>query len=79
MFDEEFTTVPYLSNNDVPPNWDKLVEKSTVHYISPDDDPHCNSWLHPPPYNTPASEGAESLNSSDSGGMETLLICQIPD
>ena len=69
VFDEEFTTVPYLSNDVVPPNWDKLVEKSTVHYIDPDVDPPNNSWLHPTPSNISASEGAGFLNSSVSGGV----------
>ena len=28
IFDDEFTTVPFLASEEVPPNWAKLVEKS---------------------------------------------------
>ena len=28
VFDDKFTTVPYLTSNEIPPNWTKLVEKA---------------------------------------------------
>ena len=28
VFDDNFSTVPYLSSNDIPPNWTELVDKS---------------------------------------------------
>ena len=29
-FDDEFTTIPYLTNKEVPPNWKELVQKSEM-------------------------------------------------
>lgn len=31
VFDDEVSTVPYLSSEATPPNWEKLVEHSSEH------------------------------------------------
>ena len=47
VFDDEFTTVPYLnSTDDTPPNWPALLEHSTERATNGQED-LANEWLHP--------------------------------
>ena len=63
VYDEEFSTVPYLSSIEEPPNWPDLLHKHTVHYVD-DDEIASPSWLYPSePVIATSSEG-ESFNTS---------------
>ena len=58
IFDEEFTTVPYLTSNTPPPNWLYLVE-TAQEKATEDQEKLAYDWLHPPSSSTvtKASEG----------------------
>jgi hypothetical protein len=48
VFDDLFTTVPYMNKNKIPPNWAYLVKKSSEHLIDKIHDvPVANTWLFP--------------------------------
>ncbi len=46
VFDDFFTTVPYMKKSEVPPNWSKLVEKSSEQVTYKDYD-LAKTWLFP--------------------------------
>ena len=46
VFDIEFSTVPYLSGSDTPPNWSELVKHSSEHVIDNEEELATN-WLYP--------------------------------
>ena len=60
VFDDEFSTVPYLSGNEVPPNWENLLSTSTEHTAN-NNDIISPAWLHQSPTTTRPSEGAPIL------------------
>jgi hypothetical protein len=48
LFDDLFTTVPYMNKNKIPPNWADLVKKSSGHLINKIHDvPVAKTWLLP--------------------------------
>lgn len=46
VFDDEFSTVAYLSGSGTPPNWSELVKKSSEHVIDNEEELATN-WLYP--------------------------------
>ena len=46
VFGDEFTTVPYLSSSETPPNWNKLLEHSIEH-ATEEQHEISDKWLHP--------------------------------
>ena len=48
VFDDEFSTVPYLASADPPPNWLQLLQHSTEK-ATKEQYTLSNEWLHPPP------------------------------
>ena len=65
IFDEEFTTVPYLTSNTPPPNWLYLVE-TAQEKATDDQEKLAYDWLHPPSSSTvtKASEGVSNDNET---------------
>ena len=63
VFDEEFTTVPYLTSDTAPPNWPHLVNKSSESVLQQQDNVS-QQWLHPETIIT-APEGA--MNAAPEG------------
>ena len=45
MFDDTFSTVPYMAANEVPPNWSLLVQKSEL--ASLEDYDLAKTWIEP--------------------------------
>ena len=74
VFDDEFSTVPYLSSEASPPNWDKLVEYCSEH-ATDSQAKLSTQWLYPSLALNLTSEGdtPHSANPPASGGDETLL------
>ena len=56
VFDDEFSTVPYLYNEATPPNWDKLFEHCSEH-ATDTQEKVSEKWLHPPVNVNIPSEG----------------------
>ena len=38
IFDNEFSTIPYLSGSEIPPNWTKLIKCYSEHVIDDEDE-----------------------------------------
>ena len=51
-FDDNFTTVPYLTSNTPPPNWLQLIRTSTEK-VTDDEEKLSQKWLHPTENPTP--------------------------
>ena len=62
VFDDEFSTVPYLSGETTPPNWDTLLNTSTEHTAN-NADILSPTWLQQSPTLTTHSEGARVQNT----------------
>ena len=63
IFDDEFTTVPYLESDSAPPNWPHLVSSCTEKATNDQED-LAYAWLHPDAPST-VSEGAPSGSASE--------------
>ena len=63
IFDDEFTTVPYLESDSEPPNWPHLVSSCTERATDEQED-LAYAWLHPDAPST-VSEGAPVGSASE--------------
>ena len=61
IFDDEFTTVPYLQSDNAPPNWHKLASTSTEHATEHQKD-LAYDWLHPDNINSLSLDASSSNN-----------------
>ena len=59
IYDEEFSTIPYISGAETPPNWETLCNTSIEHNIT-DNDISSPNWLQPQP--SPTTTGSQNAN-----------------
>ena len=85
IYDDEFSTIPYLSGNETPPNWSQLWERSIERSVDPNNI-KSTSWLHPqgtPIDETTASEGdnptiESTIDTPASEGDATNMPASLP-
>ena len=62
IYDEEFSTVPYISGAETPPNWDTLCATSTENNVEPSDIAS-QSWLQPRQTSFPIASSSPANNT----------------
>jgi hypothetical protein len=84
VFDDQFTTVPFMGENEVPPNWAQLVENSTEK-VTKEHYELAKTWHYPDPElgdismpeQNPANHNKSDKTPSEKKPSPTAMSCQV--